>query len=108
MQLRRAGNGNNPWLLREQPCQRDLSRGRTLLFCNTAKQINQSLIRLSSLRPKTGKDVAIIRAIELRLSLILPVRKPLPRGLKGTNPIPSDHLFFVVGGAVAESHSQAT
>ena len=63
-QLGRARDGNNPWLLGQQPSQRDLSRGRLLLFCELAKQINQGLICSPGLWGKARNDVTEIGTIE--------------------------------------------
>src|SRR5207249_1250446 len=61
-----------------------------LVLCGEfAKQIHQSLICLPSLWRKTGDDVAEVGLIELRIFVDLPGRKPFPRGLNGTNPLPS-------------------
>ena len=87
--FRRARDRNDPRLPGEEPSERYLSRGRLLPFCDRAKQVDQGLIRLSGLRRKAGNDVAEVGAVELVFSSIFPVRKPFPRGLKGTNPIPS-------------------
>jgi len=67
MKLRRPGDWNDPRLLRKQPSERDLSRCRLLPFCDVGKQINQGLIRFSSLWGKARDDVAEIGAIELRI-----------------------------------------
>src|SRR6185503_1381746 len=64
VQLRSTWNRNNPRLLCQQPGEGYLSRGRVLLFCNLAKQIDQSLIRFSCLRRKARDDVAEISAVE--------------------------------------------
>ena len=42
MQLRCARDRNDPWLLCEQPGERDLSRCRLLLFRECPEQINQA------------------------------------------------------------------
>src|SRR5439155_27305023 len=49
-QLRSARDGSDPRLLCKQPCERDLSGCRFLPFRDAAKQINQGLIHLPSLR----------------------------------------------------------
>src|SRR5438874_8762005 len=64
MQFRGAWDRNNPWLLRKQPRERDLSRRRLLSFCDLAEQINQSLIGFASLRRKAREYVAEIRTVE--------------------------------------------
>jgi hypothetical protein len=50
--LRGAGDGNDPWLLRQQPGQRDLSRCRLLPLGDLAQQVDQRLIRLPVFRRK--------------------------------------------------------
>src|SRR6266487_1505329 len=64
MQLRRAGDRNNPWLPSKQPRQRNLSRCRLLPFCDLAEQINQNLIGFASLRRKAREGVAQVGAVE--------------------------------------------
>ncbi len=58
LQLSGAGDGHNPRLLRQQPRQRDLRRGRLLPCGDLAKQINQRLIRFARLWRKARDDVA--------------------------------------------------
>src|SRR5438045_6058694 len=89
MQFRGAWDRNNPWLLLKQPRERDLSRRRLLSFCDLAEQINQSLIGFASLRRKAREYVRKSELSNVVFSLIFPVRKPLPKGLYGTKPIPS-------------------
>ena len=62
VQLRCAGDGNDPRLLREQPGERDLRRRRFLLFGDLAEQIDQGLIRFAVLRREARDDVAEIGA----------------------------------------------
>ena len=52
IELRRARDGHDPRLLGQQPGERDLGRGRPLLFCDLAQQIDQGLIRFAILRRK--------------------------------------------------------
>jgi hypothetical protein len=47
--LRRARDGHNPWSLRQQPREGDLSRRRLLPFANRAQQIDEDLIGLPRL-----------------------------------------------------------
>jgi hypothetical protein len=63
-QLRGAGDGNDPRLLRKQPCERDLSRCRLLPLCDLAKKINEREIGLPSLRRKARNNVAEVRTVE--------------------------------------------
>src|SRR5579863_10618902 len=67
MQLGRAGDWNNPRLLRKQPGERDLSRRHFLLLCESANQINHRLIRFSILFAKARDDVAEIAFVKLRI-----------------------------------------
>src|SRR5207253_11340832 len=64
MQFRCAGDGNNPGLLGQQPCKRNLSRRRVLPFCDLAQQINPGLVGLASLRCKAWNDIAAPRLVE--------------------------------------------
>src|SRR2546423_4203204 len=67
MQLRRAGDRHNPRLLRQQPRERNLSRRYLLPFCDAAKQIDERLIRLESLRRESRQGAAEVGAVELRI-----------------------------------------
>jgi len=87
MQLGCAWNRNDPRLLGKQPSKRELSRCRLFLLREFAEQINQRLVRFTVLWVKAWDGVAEIRVIELRIFIDLAIRKPLPRGLNGTNPI---------------------
>ena len=58
MQLGCARNWDYPGLLRQQPCERDLSGRRPLALCDFLKQINQGLIRFSVLRIKARELIA--------------------------------------------------
>src|SRR6266545_682639 len=79
MQLRGAGDWNDPRLLREQPGKRDLSRRCFLAFRDVAKQINQRLIRFARFRRKARKPVAEIRAIERGVFVHLSSEKASPQ-----------------------------
>jgi len=50
IQLPAARDGNNPWLLSEQPGERDLSRCRSLLFSDPGQQINYRPVGFPRLR----------------------------------------------------------
>src|SRR5229473_2537326 len=64
MQLRGAGDRNDPWLLSKQPGKRNLRRRHSLSSCNLADEINESLVCLSRLRREAGNDVAEIGFVE--------------------------------------------
>ena len=67
MQFRGAWNGDDPRLLSQQPGKCDLSRCRLLLFCHAAKQIDQGLIRLESLRCEARQSAAEVGAVKGRV-----------------------------------------
>ena len=86
MQLRRAWDGNNPRLLGQQPGERNLSRCGFLLFCEPAKQINQTLVRFSSLWREARDDVTEIAFIELRTCIDLARQEALAKRAKWDKP----------------------
>ena len=94
------GIGHDPRLLRQQPGQRDLRGCRVLLLANLCQQVDHGPVRLARLRCEArqgGAEMSLPPKVVV--SSILPVRKPLPSGLKGTKPIPSSsqvgrHLVF--------------
>src|ERR1700683_463102 len=67
IELRGAGDRNDPCPLREQPGERDLSRCRFLLFREGSEQVHQSLVLFPILRAKARNGASKIRAVELRL-----------------------------------------
>src|SRR2546425_9977413 len=79
MQFRCAGDGNNPGLLGQQPCKRNLSRRRVPPFCDLAQQINQGLVGLASLRCKAWNDIAEIRLVEGCVLVDLSCEEALPQ-----------------------------
>src|SRR5439155_9781446 len=64
---------------------------RLLPFCDRFEQINESLIRCSSLRRKARNDVAEIGAIELRILVDLAREEALTQRAKRNEP---DSEFF--------------
>jgi len=106
IQLRGAWDWNNPRLLGKQPRERNLSWGRILPPGDVAKQIDHCLIRFSSLRRKARDDVAEVGTVECSLLVNLPVRKPLPRGLNGTKPIPSSSRTGITSLSGSLHHSE--
>ena len=66
VELRRSRNRYDPWLLGQEPGERDLGYGRDFTPCNAAKQVNQLGIGLTGLRRESGHDVAKIGAVESR------------------------------------------
>jgi hypothetical protein len=89
LQLGGAGDRHDPWLLRQQPGQRDLRRRRALLLADLFQQVDQGRFALRASGVNRGKVVRLSLLPNVVVSSILPVRKPLPSGLKGTKPIPS-------------------
>src|SRR5438876_6224728 len=79
MQLRGAGDWNDPRLLREQPGKRDLSRRCFLSFRDVAKQMNQCLIRFARFRRKARKLVAEIGTLERSVFVHLSGEKASPQ-----------------------------
>src|SRR5439155_17872573 len=66
LDLPSARDRNDPRLLRQQPRQRDLCRGRFLALGNFFENIDDSLIRLPILRRKSRDGVAEVGAVERR------------------------------------------
>src|SRR5207253_11416608 len=66
VQLRGARDRHDPRLLSKQPADRYLSGRRLLPSRDFAEQINQGLVRPSSLRREAGNDVAEVAAVERR------------------------------------------
>src|ERR1700754_1197875 len=77
MQLRRAGDRNNPGLLRQKPRERYLCGRRSLLLRYLAEQIDHGLIRLACLGREAWDDVAKVRAVERRVLVNLPREEAL-------------------------------
>src|ERR1700756_3346263 len=94
MQLRCAGDWNNPWLLRKQPGQRDLRRRSLLLLREGTDQVNQSLVRFTILRAEPWNGVTKVRTIELRLRVDLPCQEALSQRAERNEPDPK---FFQRG-----------
>src|SRR6266545_709352 len=67
MELRRAGDGYDPCLLRKQPAEGDLRRSGLLLLCESAEHIDQSLIRFSIVRREARNNTPEVALVELRI-----------------------------------------
>src|SRR5262249_17351307 len=67
LDLGSARDGNNPWLLCEQPGECNLCRSRSLLLREPANHVDQSLICFAVLRCKAGHVVEEIILLELRV-----------------------------------------
>src|SRR5436305_7454336 len=65
MQLRRARDGDDPRLLRQEPGERNLSGRRLLLLPELAEQIDQSHIRFAILRREARDGVAEVGPVQL-------------------------------------------
>src|SRR6185503_14077593 len=76
MQLRGAGNRDNPRFLREYPRERDLRRSGLLARRDAGNDIHQSLIRLPVLRRETRDGVSEISRIERRRVVDFSGEKP--------------------------------
>lgn len=88
-QFRRARDRHDPWLLLQQPGQRNLGWRGLSARSDAAEQIDQRLFALIASGVKRGS--VLRRSVEssLVLSFIAPVRNPFPSGLYGTKPMPS-------------------
>src|SRR5215216_5309281 len=64
MEFCRARNRNDPWFLREQPRECDLSGACLLTVCYLAKQIDQRLMRFPGFGREAREDVAKIGTVE--------------------------------------------
>ena len=106
MQLRGARDRNNPRLLREKPGQRNLSGQRFLPPGDSAEQVDQGLIAFIASGVKRGSVLRKSVLSSLVFSFIAPVRKPLPRGLYGTKPIPSSSRVGITSFSGALVHSE--
>src|SRR5438046_9411761 len=77
MQIRGAGNWNDPRLPGHQPCERDLGDGGLRPLTDLAEQINQGLICLERLRRETGKGATEVGTVESRFLIHLSREKTL-------------------------------
>src|SRR5208337_1234817 len=91
LEFRRARDRNDPRSLREEPGKGDLSRCGLLLSCESAKHIDQSLIRFSILWREAGNDVAEVVLVELRLLVDRTGQEAFAERAKGNE---SDAEFF--------------
>jgi hypothetical protein len=101
-----AGDRHDPRLLGEQPGERDLGRGGVLACRDPSQQVDQGLVGLACVGVKRGR---VLRMSELSndvAALILPVRNPLPSGLKGTKPIPSSSRVGAISASGSRHHSE--
>src|ERR1700730_3813864 len=89
MQLGCAWNRNDPRLLGKQPSKRELSRCHFLFSANLLSRPTNAWLVLRFSGLKRGMVLRKSVLSNFVSSLILPVRKPLPSGANGTNPIPS-------------------
>src|SRR5262249_34066508 len=79
MQFCGAWDWRNPRLLGKKPGESDLSGCSSLPFCGLAKQVNQGLIRLPSLRRKAREDVAEVGTVERCVFVDLSREESLPQ-----------------------------
>src|SRR5208282_4529527 len=86
MQFGRARDWNDPWLLGEQPCERDLRRGRLLPLCDLAEQVHQRLVRLEGLRRKARQGAAEVRFVKRGVFVHLPRQETLAERAIGNEP----------------------
>src|SRR4051812_5309567 len=67
MTLRRARDRHNPWLLREQPGQRELRRGRAFPLGEGLQPLHERQVGLAVLLSEPRHGVAKIARLERRL-----------------------------------------
>src|SRR5579884_1572248 len=67
MRLGCARNGNDPRLLCQEPCKRDLRRRCSLLVRKSVEEGHHRLVRIEVLRSKARDRAAKVRAVKLRL-----------------------------------------
>src|SRR4029079_9398548 len=88
MKLRGARDGYDPGLLRQQPRDRDLRRGRLLALRNAREQIDERLVCLQRVRREAREDLSQVVAGELRRLAELAGEKALAQGREGDEPDP--------------------
>src|SRR3954463_16567568 len=71
MQLGRSRNRDDPRLLREQPCERDLRWCSLLLPCDPFDHIHERLVGPAVLLAETRNHVSEVLAVELRVLIDL-------------------------------------
>src|SRR5256885_2030240 len=79
MKLGGAGNRNDPGLLREQPCKRNLRRRYFLFLRKITNQVNYSLVRLAVFRREARNDVAKVVLVELSVVVDLAGEEAFPQ-----------------------------
>ena len=88
MEFRSTRDGNNPWLLCEQPGERNLCRRLRACRLRSDRAHRPAPGCLLCLLREARHDVTEIGAVESCVQVYRPVRKPLPNRLMGTKPIP--------------------
>src|SRR5437879_4863505 len=86
MTLRRPRNRDNPRLLRQQPRQRNLRRGRLLPLRTRREPVDKRLIGLAILGREARDDVPEVGAVEGGLIVDLPGEEPFAEGTEGHEP----------------------
>src|SRR6516162_9764041 len=75
MRLRRAWDGDDPWLLGQQPRERDLSGRRLLPGRYPRQEIDQGLVRSAILRSETRDGIAEVGAAQFGVLVDLACKK---------------------------------
>src|SRR5438309_8977989 len=91
MPLRRPGNGDDPWLLREQPRERDLRGGGVLLRGEAGEQVHDCLVRLAIFFREAREVAAEVALLELRVRVELAGEESASERAEGDE---SDAEFF--------------
>src|SRR5664279_6510571 len=106
MQLSSSGNWNYPWFL----CQYQASAiWAGVTFLRFATCASKSTIAIFALRFSGDKRGTVLRKSLLSKVVFLsifPVRKPLPSGLNGTNPIPSSSSVGIISSSGSRHHNE--
>src|SRR5215212_6557701 len=106
VQLGRTGDRDDPRLLGEQPGERDL-RGRCVLaYGDPSQQVDKAVLAFRASGSKRGTVLRKSPGSKVVVSSILPVRNPLPSGLKGTKPMPSSVSVGRICSSGSRHHSE--
>jgi hypothetical protein len=104
-ELAGAGDGHDPWFLGEEPGDRD-GWGGVMLLSDPGEQIDEWLVGLPVLLGEAGEPAPDVTLPNAASALTLPVRKPWPRGLQGTNPMPSSSQTGRISDSGSRAHSE--
>ena len=104
MQLAGTWNRHDPWLSRQQPRERKLSRRGVLDPRNFGNVLHEHLVGLARFRAEARGSIAGIAVLEGAVLVDLTCRKPLPSGANGTKPIPSSSRAGITSCSGSRHH----